>query len=69
MKPQGLDLIHCVYSFSATRSLALRARGFSASSLFPAVMGFLPTSLTRGFLPHTHTGKSGGQVQPLAHPA
>ena len=30
-------------------------------------MGFLFTSLMSGVFPHTHTGKSGGQVQPLAN--
>ena len=33
-------------------------------------MGFLGSpAAPAGFLPHTHTGKSGGQVQPLAKPA
>jgi len=30
-------------------------------------MGFLDKSLIFGLLPHTHTGNSGGQVQPLAN--
>ena len=29
-------------------------------------MGFLLTSFTLGVFPQTHTGNSGGQVQPLA---
>ena len=32
-------------------------------------MGFLLTSFTWGFFPHTQTGKSGGQVHPLAKAA
>ena len=47
------------------RSLALLLRLLAASSVSPASMGFLFTSFPLGRLPHTHTGKSGGQVQPL----
>ena len=56
------------YSFSALRSLALRLRGFSSSSFSP---GSVPLSKRRicGFFPQTHTGKSGGQVQPFAKEA
>ncbi len=57
------------YSFSAVRSLALRARGFSSSSRSVGRMGFLFTSLMSGVRPHTHTGKSGGQMQPRAKSA
>ena len=32
-------------------------------------MGFRLTSFTWGLRPHTHTGKSGGQMQPLANSA
>ena len=35
----------------------------------PETMGFLLTSFTWGFFPHTQTGKSGGQVHPLAKAA
>ena len=56
----------CCYTFSATRSLALRARGLCASSSSPDTMGFRLTSFSFGFLPHTHTGNSGGQMQPVA---
>ena len=52
--------------FSATRSFALRALGFSASSSSPETMGLRVMSFTLGFLPHTQTGKFGGQVQPRA---
>ena len=51
---------------SATRSLALRARGFSASSSGPGVTGLRVMSFSLGFFPHTHTGNWGGQVQPVA---
>ena len=55
-----------LYTFSATRSLALRARGLCANSSSPDTMGFRLTSFSFGFLPHTHTGNSGGQMQPVA---
>ena len=54
------------YSFSQTRSLALRALGFRSSSSSPETIGLRLMSLTLGLLPHTHTGSRGGQVQPLA---
>ena len=41
-------------------------RGLRSSSASPATMGLRLTSRMRGFLPHTHTGKLGGQVQPVA---
>ena len=46
-----------------TLSFALSALGFSSSSAADAVMGLLLTSSTSFTFPHTHTGKSGGQVQ------
>ena len=46
--------------------MALRARGLCASSSSPETMGLRLTSRSLGFLPHTHTGNSGGQVQPVA---
>ena len=43
----------------------LRLRLFTASSSADAVIGFLPTSAPLGCFPQTHTGNSGGQVQPV----
>ena len=48
------------------RRLALRARGLTASSCSEAVTGLRVISRTTGFLPHTQTGRPGGQVQGLA---
>ena len=62
----GLSSAQFNSHFSATRSLALRALGFSSSSVSPDTMGFRVRIRTFGFFPHTHTGKLGGQVQPLA---
>ena len=44
------------------RSVALRARGFSASSSAEAVIGLRVTALTVAARPHTHTGKDFGQT-------
>ena len=58
-----LSRFDCAYIFSAMRSLALLARGFSSVSFSPGLIG-LPVTLTMSaFLPHTQTGKSFGQVQ------
>ena len=47
-----------------TRSFALLLLGFFSNSVSDASTGFLVTSSALGVLPQTHTGKSGGQVQP-----
>ena len=57
------------YSFSATRSLALRERGFSASSVSSGKIGFRLTNRTTGFLPQTQTGSVLGHVHPVARSA
>jgi len=54
-----------VYSFSITRSFALLLLLLTASSCGEASIGLRFTSLPFGWFPHTQTGKSGGQVQPL----
>ena len=51
-------------SLLAARSLALRARGLDATSSSLGSCGWAPTVAIRGVLPQTHTGSSGGQVQP-----
>ena len=72
----GFDVLFCVSVirqssrgllriFSIILSFALLLRGFLSSSSGEAVIGFLSTSLPIGFLPHTHTGNSGGHVQPV----
>jgi hypothetical protein len=50
-------------SFSAMRSLALLARGFSAISRSLGTTGLLVRILIAGVRPHRHTGKFGGQTQ------
>ena len=57
--------IQC-HIFSAARSLALRARGFAASSSAVAVTGRPVRILSSGTLPHWHTGNPLGQTQPSA---
>jgi Na+-driven multidrug efflux pump len=47
---------------SNTRSFALRALGFSSISFPVGMIGFFVITLPLLFLPHTQTGKSGGQV-------
>ena len=42
------------------------AANISSSSAGPEITGLRVTSFNFGFLPHTHTGNSGGQVQPVA---
>ena len=51
---------------SATRSFALRERGFSSTSSRVAMMGFFVRIRIFGLRPQTQTGNDGGQVQPLA---
>ena len=43
---------------------ALRARGFRLTSPSLATRGFFVLTLTIGTCPHTHTGRSGGHMQP-----
>ena len=50
------------YARSKIRSFALFARLFSFSSSSPGKIGFFVTILPFGTFPHTHTGKSDGQV-------
>ena len=45
------------------RSLADLLLGFCSNSSGEGRMGFLVMIFAKGFLPHTHTGNSGGQVQ------
>ena len=54
-------------SFLQTLSRALLARLFSSSSASPGSIGLLVTSSALGLFPHTQTGKSFGQVQPIHH--
>ena len=49
---------------TATRVLALRALGLRATSSSEATRGFRVLTSSIGTLPQTHTGRSGGQVQP-----
>src|SRR5690554_6108317 len=62
--------IHPLFSLElsliAALSLALRARGFSATSPGRGVIGFLVRILISGTWLHLHTGNSGGQIQPWA---
>src|SRR4029079_6476091 len=50
------------YNFSATRSFALRDRGFRFSSSSEAVNGLPVSAFTIAFAPHPHTGIPGGQT-------
>lgn len=51
------------YSFSQIRNFALRARGFCSISSAVGRIGLPDFLLMSGFLPHTQTGNSFGQVQ------
>lgn len=51
------------YLLSKIRSFALFERLFASISYLLGRMGFLVTILPFDTFPHTHTGKSGGQVQ------
>jgi uncharacterized membrane protein YiaA len=53
------------YIFSATRSFALLALGFSESSLSQGRVGFFVISFIVGLFPQMQMGKSFGQVHPL----
>lgn len=50
----------------ATRSLALRARGLRDISSADGARGLRNATSSIGFLPHTQTGRSGGQVHRFA---
>src|SRR3954452_6912030 len=50
--------------FTAARRRADAARGFAATSASLGRIGRRCTARTSGSCPHTHTGKSGGHVQP-----
>lgn len=54
------------YLLSKMRSFALFERLFASISSSLGRMGFLVTILPFDTFPHTHTGKSGGQVQGLS---
>jgi hypothetical protein len=47
------------------RSLALRLRGLCVISSGDGPSAFRSTAVALGFLLQVHTGKSGGQVQPV----
>jgi hypothetical protein len=64
--PSEIFLRMVNHIFSTTLSLALLALGFSSSSFFDGVMGFLSISFTKGFFPHIHTGNSLGHVHGFA---
>ena len=64
MCPTSLLLIS--YNFSAVRSFALFALGFSAHSTALAICGF-PISRSSGVCPQTQTGVCGGQMHPCAN--
>src|SRR5579872_961269 len=51
-----------LHTFSATRILALRDRGFFSCSKAAGVCGRCVSTLTTSFAPHAHTGKLGGHV-------
>src|SRR5579884_3525287 len=51
-----------LHTFSATRNLALRDRGFRCTSSSEAVTGRPVKIFTSSFAPHAHTGKLGGHV-------
>ena len=53
--------------FSQILSFALLERGFASNSCEFATIGLRFIDRACGFLPHTHTGKSGGQVHPSHH--
>src|SRR5215216_7321286 len=50
-------------SFWAARSFALRARGFSSTSLEPGTTGRRVNNSTTSRAPHSQTGKRGGHSQ------
>src|SRR5699024_7849246 len=50
------------YLLSNTLSLALLEREFCSSSSFEGKIGLRVTTVPLLFLPHTQTGKSGGQI-------
>ena len=50
------------YNRSATRSLALRARGFSFNSPSEGPIGLRETTRTDATAPHAHTGNPGGHL-------
>ena len=49
----------------ATRSFALRERGFRFISSGDGRIGFRVRTFNTGLFPQTQIGKSGGQVQPV----
>ena len=53
-------------NFSATRSLADRARGFLLSSASDGVIGLRVTIRNAGWRPQVHCGNEGGQMHPFA---
>ena len=56
------SILLCCHSFSSTPNFALLALGLKSISSLPGRIGFRLTSLATCFLPHTHIGKSPGQV-------
>src|SRR5262249_54495241 len=62
--PRGTVAAAHAASLRATRIRALRALGLVATSASVGNHGCLPTGARRAALPQTHTGRSGGQVQP-----
>jgi hypothetical protein len=55
------------YSFIQVRNLLLLLRGLRSNSSSDGAIGLRKSSSAFGLLPQTHTGNSGGHVQPSHH--
>jgi len=63
MSESSFCLQFFIYSFSATRSFALRARGFRPVSSPEGLIAPPARIRTTGFRPQVQTGALGGQMQ------
>ena len=61
-----LLIVYITYNLMRARSLPGLLLEFASNSERVAVTGFLVRILAAGFLPHLHSGKSSGQMHPLA---
>src|SRR5919204_635196 len=64
--PAGYGDAHAACVLSAARSFAEAERGFAHRSSTLGTTARAVSDRSMGSRPHTHTGKSGGQVQPRA---
>lgn len=65
-RPAPVCAFNAVYSFSAARNRALRARGFAAVSSAVGRSGLRVISRSAAAAPHPQTGNPGGQMHPRA---